>query len=342
MKNTNAILYTAGAYGNLINWCCSYFSGIIPNSEIPFAPTGSVHNSFPGKFCILFPSHLDQYLKSENNFPIAQMHEYVLLKDDIPIESKRTFSILNDNLKKLVDNFKNIIFIYPTINSINCLINNIYFKIRTYDDLSREGIDADVWLRDNMKSDRMISLAKVYGIDKLRLELSYEIDNQNLLKWDHTSIDEFELWELRELSSKYFYDRTMLNIITDDEIIELKSKYPKVKFIELDQLRDNFEKTLLSILDTFEIKDINYNDVSKIYQQWLPTQIHLYKDQQINTIVTALINNLELDWTSYNISFFDEIFIQRKLFDNNIEIKCYNLNIFPTNAKDFQPLLERT
>ena len=78
-----------------------------------------------------------------------------------------------------------------------------------------------------------------------------------------------------------------------------------------------------------------------IYNQWIVKQKYINADQQIDKIVNALINNIELEWETYELTFFDEIAIQRKLLDNNIKIKCYNLNQFPTNTRNFLPLLER-
>jgi hypothetical protein len=82
--------------------------------------------------------------------------------------------------------------------------------------------------------------------------------------------------------------------------------------------------------------------MSEIHKTWLSKQIHINKDKQIFDIVNALTNKQDLNWSNWNLTFIDEAVIQRKLLDNNISIKCWKLNEFPTNTKDFLPLLERT
>jgi hypothetical protein len=40
-------------------------------------------------------------------------------------------------------------------------------------------------------------------------------------------------------------------------------------------------------------------------------------------------------------SIIDESWIQQRLYNNQIGIKCHKLDVFPTNTADFLPLLEK-
>jgi hypothetical protein len=165
----------------------------------------------------------------------------------------------------------------------------------------------------------------------------------NFSQWGHNSIDEFEIWELRELTSHYYYDRVSdeHDILHKDTVDQLKNKFPTIHFIDINELKDNFIETIKSILEYFNLSIDNWNKISTIYETWLSKQIHINKDKQISDIVNALINQQELDWSNWNLTFIDEAVIQRKLLDNNISIKCWKLNDFPTNTENLLPLLER-
>jgi hypothetical protein len=343
MKNTNVILYPGGAYGHFINWCCSYFSGLINDPIIPMTETGSVHNLFAGNSGIFYRPQLENYLNSIEEIPFIQTHiDYDINNHRINYSDEDWVDSVNSNLAFIDQNFKKSIYIYQTVNSVSCLINNSYYKVKPADDFKRlDIVDPMTYLQSLGFSDQKINQALVHGVDRLKLELADELDPTILAGWGHTSIDQFATWELRELGSKYFYDKCMAKIYPTEMIKSLKGKYKNIEFIELNQLRDNFELTILLILKTFNI-DLNKQDsLNKIYNDWLPYQQHINKDRQIAQIIEAVINNVSLDWSSFNLTIFDEIFIQRKLLDNNISIKCWQLNNFPTNTKNLLPLLER-
>jgi hypothetical protein len=341
MKDTNVILYDGGAYGNFINWCCSYFSGLINDLSIPMTEMGSVHNLFAGNSGIFYSPQFENYLNSVEEIPFIQAHvDYNINDHRINYSNDDWFDSVNTNLAFIDQNFKKSIYIYQTTNSVSCLINNSYYKIKPADDFKRLNIgDPVAYFQALGFSDQKINQTLVHGVDRLKLELADELDLTILAGWGHTSIDQFATWELREVGSKYFYDRCMTKIYSAEMIESMKGKYKNIEFIELDQLRDSFELTILLILKTFNI-DVNKQDsLNKIYNDWLLHQQHINKDKQIAQIIKAVIDNVSLDWSSFNITIFDEIFIQRKLLDCGIEIACYNLNVFPTNTNDLLPLL---
>lgn len=341
MKDTNVILYDGGAYGNFINWCCSYFSGLITDPSIPMTGVGSVHNLFAGNSGIFYGPQFENYINSVEEIPFIQAHiDYVINDHRINYSDEDWFDSVNTNLAFIDQNFKKSIYIYQTVNSVSCLINNSYYKIKPADDFKRLNIDDPVTYYQSLGfSDQKINQLLVYGVDRLKLELADELDSTILAGWGHTNIDQFATWELRELGSKYFYNRCMAKIYSTEMIESMKGKHKNIEFIELDQLRDSFELTILLILKTFNINFNKQDSLNKIYNDWLPHQQHINKDKQIAQIIKAVVDNVPLDWSSFNLTIFDEIFIQRKLLDCGIEIACYDLNVFPTNTNNLLPLL---
>lgn len=338
MIDTNLIIYTGGAYGNFINWCCSYFTGLVPTLDVPFTQYGSVHNIFPGQKHLLLPGQFKEFIEKKELAPFAQCHGFDFPNGGPPLPGEADFTAIVRNLEN--NNFKKSIYLYPTINSISWITNNQYFKVRPFEDLIRLGVvDPEAFLKYNGVSDNRIKILEAIGVDRLKLELSAELSQDSIGAWDHSGIDEFDIWELRELSMMYFYNRSIDNLITPSQEATLIEKFPNILFIRLDQLRTDFNKTIINILNHFDIAVKNLNEVDLLHRFWLPKQEHINKDELINDIVKALVNDIELDWSDYNITFFDEVFIQRKLLEMGIALRCYNLNKFPTTTKDFASLL---
>lgn len=342
MKDTNIILYSAGAYGNFINWCCAQYSGLfnqILTNNPPLTDTGSMHVVFPGRATAFFPLELNNYINSSIVYPFLQVHESSI---QLQVSNESLwFNELKTNLITLNNTFKNIIYIYPTITSCSWVTNNVYYKIRNIEDYCVLGNSMTIieYFQSVGCTDDDIAILCANDIDKIIKELSNELADDFYVNWNHTSLDEFEIWELRELCAGYFYDRCHARLLTPNQVAELQMSIKDIKFIKLDDLRDNFEFTIIDILKFFKINNIP-TELTDLYKNWVSKQYHINKDQQINEIVDAIINNVELEWCDYNLTFIDEIFIQRKLLNQNIAMACYRINAFPTNTKDFRPLLE--
>jgi hypothetical protein len=344
MKNTNIILYTPGAYGNFINWCCSYFSGLITDIEIPFTGVGSVHNSFSGQKHLSLPIQFKEFLISKEDSPFLNLHEFSINdQDQTDISEGKFLEVLDRNLTFLNDNFSKIVYIFSTANSISWITNNCYFKIKPLEDTQRSGIEnpQEFFVKKFNIPKSSIRSMEVNGVERFKLELEINQKIQeNLINFGHQHVNDFEIWELREFSSHYYHDMIHAQLLTNTDIDELKLKFKNIYFVKLDSLRNDFNNCLTGILDHFNIKS-NVEDLSKIHSQWIDKQHFINNDLLINTIVKCLINNIDFDWSDNNLTFFDEAIIQRKLLDNNISIACYGLNIFPTSTKLLSPLLIR-
>lgn len=342
MKNSNVILYTQGAYGNFINWCCDYFSGNLNSHDIPLNDLGNCHGYTNGKNMTVHPL-FKNYTESDIVYSFVQVHENSFSSDDTQmIFDGKLNNLLIKNLTFLQDNYKKSIYIYPTETSKLWITNNYIYKIRMSDWTGKDTDLAREYLTSLNAPESLINESLCYGDDKLRKQIENHASlSQNLIQWGHSNINDFDQWELREFASKYFYDR-MSSIIIGDEIAEISTQFPNIHFIKLDDLRTNFAQTIFDILKHFDVDPIQYWDnIDSIHQIWLSKQAHINKDLQVAEIVAALLSDSPLDWSDWKLTTVDEFTIQRLLSDNQVEIKCYNLNEFPTNTKDFTPLLEK-
>jgi len=209
-----------------------------------------------------------------------------------------------DNLVYINVHFKKIIYLIPTVDTIAWNINNKFEKIWT------EG-----WLLHN--------------------EPSY---SNNLTCWEGNNLDQMQLWEKREFLSLYIYPQH-LSECRISHYPQIQQEFTKFQFVTIDSLRDNFKESILSMLEYCNLLPVRIDKFDYVYREWIKLQYHSNKDQLIDTIIKSVLNNNYYDWSDSKLTLIDEALIQYYLRENKIEIKCYNLNIFPTNATELKEYL---
>jgi len=210
-----------------------------------------------------------------------------------------------DNLRFIDDHFNKIIYIIPSKNSTAWNLNNKFEKI--WD----EG-----WLKHN----------EIQFVDCLA-------------GWDKENLEHMKLWELREFLSLYLYPQHLAETELE-KMQDIQKEFTKFQFITIDSLRDNFKDTIISLLEYCELTATRLDEIEKIFQEWINCQYHDHKDKIINDIITSILNNEDYNWIDHKLTLVDEALIQYYLREHNIEIKCYNLNQFPTNTNELRTYLD--
>ena len=140
------------------------------------------------------------------------------------------------------------------------------------------------------------------------------------------------IWALRELLSFH------LPGIFDAWIIEKETKKQRViesgvpyYIVNSEELLTNSEVHLEKIYLKFGLeKNQHFNQLPFYTNLYLSQQKYFNKQQELDHFVNCVIDNSVMEISSTTI--FDEAYIQYKLRVHNYEIKCYNLNKFPTNS----------
>lgn len=208
-----------------------------------------------------------------------------------------------ENLNEVLDSVDQAILLYADHQSLLLNLNNKFNKVW-----------AEGWLAHN--------------------EHTFQ---KNLIAWgEGKNLSSMEIWEVREFLSLYMVPQhlseTELNNI-------LTYKNPKLFKIEIRDLFDNFECTIRRLMRYCELPVVA-KDFDTIYSQWSPLQVHVQKDVVVNNIVNATIAGNEYDWNEHKLSLIDESVVQMRLRDlHKLDLKCYNLNVFPTNTTDLKKLL---
>lgn len=222
-----------------------------------------------------------------------------------PKTEKEDNIIENCNFVKSVSN--RVVYIYPGYDSFVWTINNKFEKVW-----------AQGWLK-HQESDI----------------------TDNLKQWNSKSLEFIEDWEIREFLSFYIYQQHVAECEVD-HIDLLKQKFNDFYFINVKEIRDNFETLIPSLLDYCGLPMIRNDQIENIYSKWADVQYHKNKDYEINKITNAILENQIYSWEDKDLTLIDQAFIQMNLYKNNIEIRCANLNKFPTSTKELEPFLFTT
>lgn len=339
MNDSNIILYSPGAYGNFINWCCDYFSNITTSYEPPLDDKGSCH-SYENIKIWKSPPDFKNYTESthQKKQKFLQIHEDQFDIDDRSLEY---FAMVDKNLAYLQKNYNKSIFVYPTQTSKLWATNNWLYKIKIQNRVPEDISAIEQKLILDELSQQFIDILKCDGIEKRILKiLDFDFPKESLKNWGHDSIYDFDRWELRELLSFYYYCKINSHILLDEQIFLLQKKYHTTKFIRLDDLRDNFKITIKNILDHFEVLvGSNWNNIHTIHSKWANKQIHMNKDYQVSEIVNTFMIDKFLDWSTWQLNILDEALIQQKLVEHGLKMKWYGVNIFPSTTDQLKKLL---
>lgn len=173
-------------------------------------------------------------------------------------------------------------------------------------------------------------------------KIPYEFSNKIIKEaYDLSSItDNDKTWEIREklsfyLRGSYLYISSKENHISASNVIT----------IPISQLHSEFKNCILKVFDSIGIS-VSLNresEMDAILADWASNQIFLNIDQQCQNFVNAVVAGENYSWPELSklpLNIFIEAYIQMLLRDlHGFEIKCYNLDVFPTSAKDLKELL---
>ena len=145
------------------------------------------------------------------------------------------------------------------------------------------------------------------------------------------------IWDQRELLSLYY--PTCIRGQTVNEIIEPCTNNFLINF---SKMLNSLDQIMPDIFDFLQIR----MDKSR-WKLWLDTyQTWRQKNkleffENLNYIVSCILNNVDHDMTCYNMTFAKEVIVASKLlYDHNKALKSYNLENIHTNSQSWYEILE--
>jgi len=144
---------------------------------------------------------------------------------------------------------------------------------------------------------------------------------------------DLELWELREWFSIFY----------SDWIQEWTESYRSTQsdFLSLSNVDFLYhpKQCLARIFKHCELT-FNEKDIDKFVKMWQNKQQYIINNENLcRDIIANTIDQVSFSWQHTNI--VQEAIIQKRLRDCGYEIKCWNLNTFPTSTEQLYNLLEK-
>ena len=150
-----------------------------------------------------------------------------------------------------------------------------------------------------------------------------------LIPWGKQDIRDMERWEIREFLSCFLFTKNRYQSL-------LEYNHTNLIKITIPDLINKFEVTITHLLNEIGLPIVR-RDFEYIHQEWLAVQKHVNKDQLVEDIVHAVVNEFAFDWSQHQLTVVDEAFVQMRLRDlHNLELKCYNLNEFPVTSSELR------
>lgn len=142
-------------------------------------------------------------------------------------------------------------------------------------------------------------------------------------------------WQLREMFS-YWFDRTTQIQLHAYAPID----HPQVINISIRDLVDNFDHTMICMFEQLGLQMKQKGLINSIYKTWIRLQKHTKIDYLLTKIINSTVNNIDFDWRDHPLQLHEEGFVQWQLRDlHNLDLLCYNLDVFPTNSVELRKLL---
>ena len=329
------VYYQGGAYGTFFEWCLNYFTDSDFPEDLPFLDsTGSAHRFNNGNF-IWNVAEFEQ-LKQSGLPKFFRGHPGAFTDVHDLINTPKSYGrVLSIDLQELTSVTANGIFLhYSTDKSWLWGINNQIEKAALTTTLPME-IALKLIKEHNLPKDQY-PLVLEHGVDYIKASLVHSGISELSLAWNKSSIDNLDLWELRELLSLYFIGEK-IDHCNGQIFNAVKTEFPNILVIDIFDLKNNFKEIIKEIIKPIGPL-VREDKIDEVYSQWIARQIHCNKDTLIQNIVHSLVNDIEFNWPK--LTLIDEAFLQHYLRVQGYEIKCWNLNMFPTNTNDFLPLLE--
>jgi hypothetical protein len=335
------IVYPAGCYGTFFEWIFNFLQD--PSIDVPFFTNGSSHQ-FLGNF--FNPKEkLFEHIETKQQFQFSRVHPVLFEKvNEHEVVYQHSYDqILQTDLDFLKQHFDKILVLTYDHDSVLWCENNTLTKIilteLTYQTSCQEYGYTKEFLKSRMESDIVTRIRHLIDLE-LNSKLS-PFTRDNLMGWNKSNIYDFDIWQLRELLSFYWFSRSQGQIQAWQQV---KQNNPDILVLSISNLKNQFEQSVIQAANFAGITAHSqaWEKLVTTHQQWAKLQHQINKDALCNKIVNSIIKTESLDWSDTELSIIDEAYIQKTLYDAGIDIKCNNLNVFPTNTQDFIPLLEYT
>ena len=323
------IYYPTGGYGTFLQWLCNT-SSISSSEDLPFHTDGNSHRYvLSDQYRLLLTAQDEIEFLSNNDANVVsclwpvQNNGRMFNHDNQP---NFYFKQSQQHLELFDRSNVQVLVIYPTETSKiwwyhnNC--KKVFYTKEMHDKKIKNHYDQTPWLTCTDVVQRARIQMKYYKLRKWFQIL--------LHKFKCHDVDQLSLGQLRLLMAVARYEE-MTDYLSHWQL--LPDHFPNMKFVSLDQLRDNTKNTVQDILNYFGVD--NNIPLDFVIDQWTPLQTTMHRDCEHSEIVNYVVNNQPHDWSHLNFDLFDEVYLCHELqYKHNIKLNADHVDCLPTNTGD--------
>jgi hypothetical protein len=316
-----------------VQWLCNT-ANISSAKDLPFHEDGNSHQYvLSDQYRLLVSSNCSQEFVNTQHSTVASCIwplDHNGKKYNEHGQEDFYFQFSQCHLNFFLDHNVKILVLYPTETSKiwwwhnNC--KKVFFTKEMFDKKIKHQYSELQWLTESNP------------IARAKLQLNY-YQNRTWFKlllrhFKCTDAGQFSLGQLRA-SMGWALHKETYDYVSHWQL--LISKFPNIKFISLDQLRDQSTDTVLDIFQYFNIQsDLPLNF---ILDQWRPLQTTMHRDVLHETIINCIVNGQAYDWSDTAFDLFDEAYLLYVLkFQHGIDLTAHTIEKLPTNTQDLLQL----
>jgi len=178
---------------------------------------------------------------------------------------------------------------------------------------------------------------------KLVVGLGYGFDyfclkhERNIINWNtnYKNWRDMQTWEFREWISLFYHEYVQEWI---DAQQYCDPSWVKINPINIVRFYDEVIATVISYSRLTYADNL---DADVKVQEWCSKQEEIFQEhEQAKLIVDKTISNEYMEWLPMNV--MAEAIIQKRLRDRGYELRCFDLNTFPSNTNDLRNLIDAT
>lgn len=332
------IYYPTGCYGTFLQWLCNTPADQ-QDQNLPFHTDGNSHGyALTDQYKLLLTQQCDRDFVNTKHDTVVSCIWPVEHNGKVFNRQARPNlynNISHDHLQYFKDHSVQVCVIYPTVTSKIWWWHNNCKKVIWTPGMFDKNTNS--FAPGSKEAEIMISckpwLTARHAITRAKIQMSYYQARawyQNLMnRFQCDQIKNLSLGQLRTTmaqSLRYeFFDYV-------SHWAQLPAQFPNIKFISLDQLRDNLIESIQHIFDHLVVES---TPLVSVLSQWSKLQTTMHRDQEHLVIVQAITQGQDKDWANLNFDIFDEVYLLYELvYKNNLSLNVLHLDKLPTNTRD--------
>lgn len=310
------ILYTPGTYGSYFHWALRTVAGFDTVSN-PLSFEGNSHGhqntwvpsgEFRERFFNNEWSAIDVWNQTYKEFDRSKVT--VSAHPSYGLGDKESFKELLSTISK---NSDHVFVINPSVNQSAWMINNIASKIHAGGE--------EEWLEHYIgNSETKTIVTSQWGLDS------------------NIAVKDIPRWILREFLSLQLYNSWL--DLTGKSHVDFTKVPSNVKVISVSDIFTNTETTLKQATRRAKLPfdvDVYHSKVFPVHNEMRMQQRHLDADTVIADICFTTLNDIPFTWKP--LTLVSESLVQRELRERGYEIKCFELDTFPTSSVQLKELI---